>query len=105
LVALLGAGLLIAVSGLPPSSYLVDIEWETLLFFAGLFIMVGALVKTGAIDVIARGLAAASGDSTDRALLLLWGSALLSAVVDNIAYVATMAPWSASWSRQGLTLA
>ena len=92
-VALLGAGLLVAVSGLDPQTYLVDIEWETLLFFAGLFILVGSLVKTGAVDHLAAGLAAATGDSPDRAMmLLLWGSAVLSAVVDNIPYVATMAP-------------
>ena len=92
-VALLGAGLLVAISGLRPDSYLADIEWETLLFFAGLFILVGALVKTGGIDHLANGLVTATGDSLPRAMmLLLWGSALLSAVVDNIPYVATMTP-------------
>ena len=92
-VALLGAGVLVAISGLSPQVYLEDIEWETLLFFSGLFILVGSLVKTGAIDHLASGLAAATGDSPVRALmLLLWGSAVLSAVVDNIPYVATMAP-------------
>ena len=55
-VALLGAGVLVAISGLAPQTYLADIEWETLLFFAGLFILVGALVKTGAIDHLADGL-------------------------------------------------
>jgi Na+/H+ antiporter NhaD/arsenite permease-like protein len=70
-----------------------QIELETLLFCAGLFILVGALVKTGAIDQLASALVDASGDSLPRALmLLLWGSAVLSAVVDNIPYVATMAP-------------
>jgi Na+/H+ antiporter NhaD/arsenite permease-like protein len=92
-VALLGAGLLVAISGLSPQTYLADIEWETLLFFSGLFILVGSLVKTGAIDHLADGLATAVGDSPVRGmLLLLWGSAVLSAVVDNIPYVATMAP-------------
>ena len=92
-VALLGAGTLVAISGLSPETYLEEIEWETLLFFAGLFILVGSLVKTGAIDILASGLAAAAGDSPDRAMmLLLWGSAVLSALVDNIPYVATMAP-------------
>ncbi len=92
-VALLGAGLLVAISGLRPNTYLADIEWETLLFFAGLFILVGGLVKTGAIDYLANGLVAATGDSVPRAMmLLLWGSAILSAVVDNIPYVATMTP-------------
>ncbi len=53
LVALLGAGLLIMVSRLPARSYLVDVEWETLLFFAGLFVLVGSLVKTGVIAQMA----------------------------------------------------
>jgi Na+/H+ antiporter NhaD/arsenite permease-like protein len=93
LVALLGAGLLIMVSRLPARSYLVDVEWETLLFFAGLFILVGSLVKTGVIAQMADALVAATGDSVPVAMmLLLWGSAVLSAIVDNIPFVATMAP-------------
>ncbi len=92
-VALLGAGLLVFISRLTPQTYLEDIEWETLLFFAGLFLLVGALVKTGAINYLASALSYATGDSMPRAMmLLLWGSAVLSAVVDNIPYVATMAP-------------
>ncbi len=93
LVALLGAGLLIMVSRLPARSYLVDVEWETLLFFAGLFVLVGSLVKTGVIAQMADALVAATGDSVPVAMmLLLWGSAVLSAIVDNIPFVATMAP-------------
>ncbi|HEY3548549.1 MAG TPA: ArsB/NhaD family transporter [Propionicimonas sp.] len=92
-VALLGAGLLVAISGLRPQTYLVDIEWETLLFFAGLFVLVGSLVKTGVIEHLAAGLVAATGDSVPAAMMLiLWGSAALSAIVDNIPFVATMAP-------------
>ena len=53
-MALLGAGILIVVSGLEHSEYLSSVEWETLLFFAGLFVMVGALVKTGVINQLAR---------------------------------------------------
>ena len=92
-VALLGAGLLVAISGLPARSYLVEVEWETLLFFAGLFILVGSLVKTGVIDHLASALVAATGDSVQGAMmLLLWGSAALSAIIDNIPFVATMTP-------------
>jgi len=92
-VALLGAGVLVTISGLRPQSYLVDVEWETLLFFAGLFILVGSLVKTGVIDHLAAGLVAATGDSVPAAMMLiLWGSAALSAIVDNIPFVATMTP-------------
>lgn len=92
-VALLGAGLLIAISGLRPQSYLADIEWETLLFFAGLFILVGSLVRTGVIDRLAEALVAAIGNNVPAAMMLiLWGSAALSAIVDNIPFVATMTP-------------
>ncbi len=92
-VALLGAGLLVALSGLPPQTYLVDIEWETLLFFAGLFMLVGSLVKTGVIGHVATALVTVTGDSVPVAMMvLLWGSAVLSAVVDNIPFVATMTP-------------
>jgi Na+/H+ antiporter NhaD/arsenite permease-like protein len=92
-VALLGAGLLVLVSRLPANSYLQDIEWETLLFFAGLFVMVGALVKVGAIDHLAGALAGATDGNPERAVpLLLFGSAALSGVIDNIPFVTTMAP-------------
>jgi Na+/H+ antiporter NhaD/arsenite permease-like protein len=93
IIALLGAGLLIAVSGLRPRAYLAEVEWETLLFFAGLFILVGSLVKTGVIDILAQALTTAIGDSVPMAMmLLLWGSALFSAIVDNIPFIATMTP-------------
>lgn len=93
IIALLGAGLLIAVSGLRPQAYLAEVEWETLLFFAGLFILVGSLVKTGVIDILAQALTTATGDSVPTAMmLLLWGSALFSAIVDNIPFIATMTP-------------
>ncbi len=54
LVALVGAGILIVISGLEHPSYLAGVEWETLLFFAGLFVMVGALVKTGVVNQLAH---------------------------------------------------
>ncbi|WP_037356880.1 ArsB/NhaD family transporter [Amycolatopsis orientalis] len=92
-VALLGAGLLVLLSGTPPKQYLAGVEWETLLFFAGLFIMIGALVKTGAIDWLAKVAAGATGGNALLAVFLILGvSALLSGVIDNIPYVATMSP-------------
>lgn len=92
-VALLGAGLLVLLSGTPPKQYLAGVEWETLLFFAGLFIMIGALVKTGVIDWLAKLAAGATGGNALLAVFLVLGvSALLSGVIDNIPYVATMSP-------------
>jgi Na+/H+ antiporter NhaD/arsenite permease-like protein len=93
IVALLGAGVLVLISGLERSDYLSGVEWETLLFFAGLFIMVGALVKTGVIGNLA-GLAtdATGGDALTAVMLILFVSALLSGIIDNIPYVASMSP-------------
>ncbi|QYN19009.1 ArsB/NhaD family transporter [Amycolatopsis sp. DSM 110486] len=92
-VALLGAGLLVLISGTRPKDYLASVEWETLLFFAGLFIMIGALAKTGVIDNLAHLAADATGGNALLAVLLILGaSALLSGIIDNIPYVATMTP-------------
>jgi Na+/H+ antiporter NhaD/arsenite permease-like protein len=92
-VALLGAGILVLISRSKPAHYLASVEWETLLFFAGLFIMVGALVETGVIATLARlATDATGGDALFAVLLVLLVSALLSGVIDNIPYVATMSP-------------
>ena len=93
MVALLGAGALVALSGLKPKEFLEEVEWSTLVFFMGLFVMVGALVEVGAMARVGEAVTQAVGD---RYLLassvLLGGSALLSGIVDNIPYVATMTP-------------
>jgi Na+/H+ antiporter NhaD/arsenite permease-like protein len=92
-VALLGAGVLVLISGLQPREYLADVEAPTLLFFVGLFVMVGALIEVGAIDQLAEWATEATGGDVQVATFLLLGvSAVLSAVIDNIPYVATMAP-------------
>ncbi|MEU9794524.1 ArsB/NhaD family transporter [Streptomyces sparsogenes] len=95
-VALLGAGLLIALSTVRADEALKEVEWPTLAFFAGLFVMVGALIETGVIGEVSRALADATGGSRLGAtMLLVFGSAVLSGIVDNIPYVATMAPITA----------
>ncbi|WP_328646911.1 ArsB/NhaD family transporter [Amycolatopsis sp. NBC_00348] len=92
-VALLGAGVLVLISRTEPSAYLAGVEWETLLFFAGLFVMIGALVKTGVIGDLAKLAAdATGGDALVAVMLILVVSTLLSGVIDNIPYVATMSP-------------
>lgn len=92
-VALIGAGVLVVISGLDRSDYLSGVEWETLLFFAGLFVMIGALVKTGTVDALARAATQATGGNALLTVMLILGvSAPVSGVIDNIPYVATMAP-------------
>jgi Na+/H+ antiporter NhaD/arsenite permease-like protein len=92
-VALIGAGVMVTISGLEHVHYLASVEWETLLFFAGLFILVGSLVKTGVIADLAR-LAGdvTGGDPLFATMLILVVSAVLSGLIDNIPYVATMTP-------------
>ena len=93
IVALLGSGLLILISRLEHPDYLSSVEWETLLFFAGLFIMVGALVKTGVVAELARAATQATGGNELLTVMLILGvSAPVSGIIDNIPYVATMTP-------------
>jgi len=93
MVALLGAGALVALSKLDPPEFLEEVEWPTLVFFMGLFVMVGALVEVGIIGRLGALLTEAVGDRYLLAsTVLLGGSALLSGIVDNIPYVATVAP-------------
>ena len=93
IVALLGAGILILISRLERSDYLSGVEWETLMFFVGLFIMVGALVKTGVVDELARAATEATGGNALLTVMLILGvSAPVSGIIDNIPYVATMTP-------------
>jgi Na+/H+ antiporter NhaD/arsenite permease-like protein len=92
-VAMVGGLLLLALSRLDAGEVAGDVEWPTLVFFAGLFIMVGSLVTTGVIEEISRAATEATeGRLFFASMVLLWGSAVLSAVVDNIPYVATMSP-------------
>ena len=93
LVALLGAGALVALSRLEPQKYLEDVEWATLVFFCGLFVMVGALVEAGVVGDVGDRLVDAVGDNyLGAGTALIWGSAAFSGIVDNIPFVATMAP-------------
>ena len=93
LVAMTGAGILIVISGLSRDFYLSSVEWETLLFFAGLFVMVGTLVKTGVISNLAHAASHATrGDAWFTTMLILGVSFLFSGFVNNVPYAATMTP-------------
>jgi len=93
IVALLGAGLLILITRLETRKIFADVEWETLLFFAGLFIMVGSLVNLGIMDMVGEAAVEAVGTNYFGAATgVLVGSAVFSGIVDNIPYVATLAP-------------
>ena len=100
IVALLGAGVLVLISRSTAEQYLSSVEWETLLFFAGLFVMVGALIHTGVIGDLAKQVATATGgDAQLASMLILVVSAVASGVIDNIPYVASMSPLVAELSQ------
>ncbi len=92
-VALLGAGLLLIITSVTTEQALEEVEWPTLLFFAGLFVMVGGLVETGVIrDISEFAAAQTEGKLPLATMVMLFGSGVLSAIVDNIPYVTTMSP-------------
>lgn len=93
IVALVGAGVMVLVSGTDVSETLREVEWPTLVFFIGLFVMVAGLVHTGVISAVGDWAIGAVGDNFFGATTaLLFGSAALGAFFDNIPYVATMTP-------------
>ncbi len=92
-IALGGAVVLMVLARENVHDVLKTVEWSTLFFFLGLFIVVGAVVKSGAVAALAQQALALTGGRADvAALLLLWMSGALSAVVDNIPYTITMVP-------------
>lgn len=93
MIALLGAGILLLVTRVRVGELLPEVEWPTLVFFAGLFVMVAGLAHTGVIDTVGRWAIHALGDGHfGAATTLLFGSGVLGAFFDNIPYAATMAP-------------
>lgn len=99
LIGVIAAMLTLAVSGSRAVSLLKRFDWRTILFFIGLFIVVGGLEETGVLEVLAGYIADVSGGNVGLAIaLILWVSAFASAIVDNIPLAATMVPVIASLS-------
>jgi Na+/H+ antiporter NhaD/arsenite permease-like protein len=70
-----------------------EVDWVTIFFFIGLFVVVGAVAKTGILGVLGRQMLTLTGGNLPAtALVLLWGGAILSAIVDNIPLVITLIP-------------
>lgn len=90
-IALSGAALLTLWGRQDPRQILQEVEWSTILFFVGLFIMIGALVRVGIIEHLSRAiLDLTQGNLFATSMFMMWFSAFVSAIVDNIPYVATM---------------
>lgn len=107
-VALLGLAVALALLRPAPDKLMTRVEWSVLLFFAGLFVLVGGVEASGLLDLIG-GRLAAFADSPGRlllaALLLMWVAALLSAIIDNIPFTVTMIPIVAALQQQGIDTA
>lgn len=92
-VAMVGAVALLFVSGLNSEEIFMEVEWKTIFFFCGLFMLVGSIVETGVMSALAKAvISATGGDMLLTIMAILWVSAIASAFVDNIPFVATMIP-------------
>lgn len=106
--ALTGAGLLLLITyshnEAMIAKILSKIEWLAIFFFAGLFVLVGALVETGVIKALAaEAIEITNGSVNATAMIILWMSAIASAFIDNIPFVATMIPLIKDMGAMGLT--
>ncbi|MBR6014203.1 MAG: ArsB/NhaD family transporter [Selenomonadaceae bacterium] len=106
--ALTGAGLLLLITYSHNESMIAKvlskIEWLAIFFFAGLFVLVGALVETGVIKMLAaEAIEITNGSVNATAMIILWMSAIASAFIDNIPFVATMIPLIKDMGAMGLT--
>ena len=90
-VAMLGASFLLIFE--KPTDILRDVEWNTIFFFIGLFIIIGGLEASGGIKLMAEWiLKVTQGSQAATSMIILWASGIISGVIDNIPYTATMAP-------------
>lgn len=90
-VAMLGASVLLLFE--KPNDILKDVEWNTIFFFIGLFIIIGGLEASGGIKLMAECiLKITQGSQAATSMIILWASGIISGIIDNIPYTATMAP-------------
>lgn len=101
-IALSGASLLLLVTREDPEHAMHAVEWPVIFFFMGLFVLVGGLEETGVIEAVAMwALGITGGEMLSTGILILWLSAIASAFVDNIPFVATMIPLVNDMGRIG----
>ena len=90
-VAMIGASILMLFE--KPTELLEKVEWNTIFFFVGLFIIIGGLEASGGIKLMAEWLLKITNGSQEAtSMMILWGSGIISGIIDNIPYTATMSP-------------
>ena len=102
-VALAAASIMLLIGRQDIEEIVLGVEWSTILFFTGLFVIVGGMVKCGVISALGNALVSVTGGNvTLLMILILWGSAVFSSVLDNIPFVATMIPLILSMQADGM---
>jgi len=102
LVALAGGCLMLMFSGEKPTEALGEIDWSTIFFLAGLFIMINGMDKIGLIEMLSTGLSNLVGRvPLSMPIAVMWLSALPSGIIDNIPLTATYAPIIGRWIMEG----
>ena len=93
IIAISGGLLLLLLSGHKPADVLKHMEWDTIFFFIGLFMLVQGVVEVGAIKMLANGaMNLTNGDLKITSMLILWMSGILSSFVNNVPYAVTIIP-------------
>ena len=102
-IALTAAAVMLLIGHQDVEEIVSGVEWTTILFFGGLFIVVGGLQETGIIQILANGLMSLTeGHMTLTILLILWVSAIISSFLDNIPFVATLIPLILTMQSNGV---
>ncbi len=102
-VAIAAACIMLLIGGQEPEEIIADVEWPTILFFIGLFIVVGGMKKVGVITMLANGLISIThGNMVVTMMVILWVSAIVSSFLDNIPFVATLIPMILTMQAEGM---
>lgn len=102
-IALTAAAVMLVIGREDVDQAIQDVEWTTILFFMSLFVVVGGLTETGIIKELASKIIdATNGHPMITMLVLLWASALLSSILDNIPFVATLIPLILAMQADGM---
>ena len=103
MIALAAATVMLLIGGQDIEEMILGVEWTTLGFFAGLFVVVGGMVQTGVIDMLAQALIdVTGGEPVATMLVILFASAIISSILDNIPFTATMIPIILYMGSQGM---
>jgi Na+/H+ antiporter NhaD/arsenite permease-like protein len=103
MIALAAAAIMLLIGGQDIEEMILGVEWTTIGFFAGLFVVVGGMVQTGVIDMMAQALIdVTGGDPVLAMLVILVASAIISSILDNIPFTATMIPIILYMGSQGM---